>query len=473
MRAVLICAAAQRSNQAELHPAAEDCRAATRAAGANGARADTAAVGPSRRRVRAGAIAHEPADRRHRSASLSEVEAAEPVVISLFLDLDPAQFATAPARASQITVAALATSTRAIAATPSARTRRGESLTADRERLEALPPRRGRSTSTAPARSPSTRPTRSTCSRPSSSPEPVDAAATSTSARVWSRVHAGAQDEGAWCVLLVTRDIARASSAAARPACARSRERALRRQEPALGRRLVAGALRALRRAGGRVDISRRPPTCSSATSSAGRSSTWSIGANNESLRPALAGETHSYLRRAGPRLGRHRRALARARRGARGGARRHGRARGGGGAGAVRAPRRGAGHGRRAPPPGLDDVLAALSSSGWRRCCVREGAEAARRQVRDLRLAGRRRAAATCPVDETALDDVDNIVEPAIQAAVQQSARRPRAPASDECRTPRARRFDGAGRGTAALLSARRGGRAVARPVHGLRHAR
>ena len=34
---------------------------------------------------------------------LSQVEADEPVVVSLFLDLDPAQFATAPARASQIT----------------------------------------------------------------------------------------------------------------------------------------------------------------------------------------------------------------------------------------------------------------------------------------------------------------------------------------------------------------------------------
>src|SRR5215212_10273618 len=35
--------------------------------------------------------------------SLSEVEADEPVVVSLFLDLDPAQFATPAARASQIT----------------------------------------------------------------------------------------------------------------------------------------------------------------------------------------------------------------------------------------------------------------------------------------------------------------------------------------------------------------------------------
>src|SRR5215204_3119690 len=35
--------------------------------------------------------------------TLSEVEADEPVVVSLFLDLDPAQFATATARSSQIT----------------------------------------------------------------------------------------------------------------------------------------------------------------------------------------------------------------------------------------------------------------------------------------------------------------------------------------------------------------------------------
>src|SRR5829696_4576182 len=35
--------------------------------------------------------------------SLSQVEADEPVVVTLFLDLDPAQFATPPARATQIT----------------------------------------------------------------------------------------------------------------------------------------------------------------------------------------------------------------------------------------------------------------------------------------------------------------------------------------------------------------------------------
>src|SRR3954452_9487464 len=35
--------------------------------------------------------------------SLGEVEADEPVVVRLFLDLDPAEFATAPARETQIT----------------------------------------------------------------------------------------------------------------------------------------------------------------------------------------------------------------------------------------------------------------------------------------------------------------------------------------------------------------------------------
>ncbi len=42
---------------------------------------------------------------------------------------------------------------------------------------------------------------------------------------------------------------------------------------------------------------------------------------------------------------------------------------------------------------------------------------------MRDVRLAGPA-ARRECPVDGTRLDEVDNVVEPAIQAAVQQSAR-------------------------------------------------
>jgi peptide chain release factor subunit 1 len=68
--------------------------------------------------------------------TLSEVEADEPVVVSFFLDLDPAEFATAPARASQIT---------SLLSELDAQLRDGdfshdamEALKVDRERIEAF-----------------------------------------------------------------------------------------------------------------------------------------------------------------------------------------------------------------------------------------------------------------------------------------------------------------------------------------------
>ena len=135
--------------------------------------------------------------------TLSEVEAAEPVVVSLFLNLDPAQFALPPARASQIT-SLLSDLDAAIA-------RRGAL-----PRREAVARRRTgsgsrassattTSTSTAPARSPCTRPTRSTSSRRSSCPSPWTRTSRSASGPALEPVM-GAQDEGDWCVLLVTRD---------------------------------------------------------------------------------------------------------------------------------------------------------------------------------------------------------------------------------------------------------------------------
>src|SRR5829696_7833348 len=67
---------------------------------------------------------------------LSDVEAAEPVVVSLFLDLDPAQFATAPARSSQITslLSDLDAALRDAELSHDAK----EALKVDRERLEAF-----------------------------------------------------------------------------------------------------------------------------------------------------------------------------------------------------------------------------------------------------------------------------------------------------------------------------------------------
>src|SRR5918995_6674111 len=68
--------------------------------------------------------------------TLSEVEADEPVVVSLFLDLDPAQFATAPARASQIT--SLLSDLDALRSDHDLSHDAAEALKADRERLETF-----------------------------------------------------------------------------------------------------------------------------------------------------------------------------------------------------------------------------------------------------------------------------------------------------------------------------------------------
>ncbi len=67
--------------------------------------------------------------------SLSEVEADEPVVVSLFLNLDPSEFATAPARASQIT--SLLTEARALVEGATGLEHDAqEALRADLERVE-------------------------------------------------------------------------------------------------------------------------------------------------------------------------------------------------------------------------------------------------------------------------------------------------------------------------------------------------
>ena len=70
----------------------------------------------------------------------------------------------------------------------------------------------------------------------------------------------------------------------------------------------------------------------------------------------------------------------------------------------------------------GVDAVLAALAERRVETLIVREdaGAEGVKCVTcRWLGPAGRER----CPVDDTVLDRIDNIVEPAIQAAIQQAA--------------------------------------------------
>src|SRR3954453_18333389 len=67
--------------------------------------------------------------------SLSEVEADEPVVVSLFLNLDPSQFAVLPARASQIT--SLLSDLDALLGDSELSHDAAEALKVDRERIES------------------------------------------------------------------------------------------------------------------------------------------------------------------------------------------------------------------------------------------------------------------------------------------------------------------------------------------------
>ena len=137
--------------------------------------------------------------------SLAEVEAAEPVVVSLFLDLDPSEFATAPARASQIT---------SLLSDLDALLREGEhsrdaleSLTADRARLEAFLRDDDLDVAGAGALALYASDALDLFAA-LKLPDPVDAAVHVDERPVLEPVM-GAQDDGAWCVLLVTRDTAR------------------------------------------------------------------------------------------------------------------------------------------------------------------------------------------------------------------------------------------------------------------------
>jgi peptide subunit release factor 1 (eRF1) len=70
----------------------------------------------------------------------------------------------------------------------------------------------------------------------------------------------------------------------------------------------------------------------------------------------------------------------------------------------------------------GVPDVLAALVERKVETLLVREGAQVAGTTCVTCGWLGPA-GVASCPVDETALDAVENIIEPAIQAAIQQAA--------------------------------------------------
>jgi peptide subunit release factor 1 (eRF1) len=70
----------------------------------------------------------------------------------------------------------------------------------------------------------------------------------------------------------------------------------------------------------------------------------------------------------------------------------------------------------------GLERVLASLAEKKVETLLVREAAEAPGTKCVTCGWIGPA-GPTRCPIDETSLDAVDNIVEPAIQAAIQQSA--------------------------------------------------
>ena len=346
--------------------------------------------------------------------SLSEVEADEPVVVSLFLNLDPSEFATAPARESQVN---------SLLSLLGERIRDGElsddakeALEADRERIERFL-REDLDVSGAEAIA-------------VYSAQALDVFEVVKLANpVESDVHIdlrpllepimGHEDAGDWCVLLVTRESGRifrggptgireiadvhSDVKGQHQAGGWSQARFERSVDQEVEWHLEKVTERLFRH------YKRRP------------FEHLIIGANNESLRPALTGETHAYLleRVRGwidideqlaseedvfeavrgvmdEHLQKAEQALFERFRAEQGT------------------------DGRAAT--GLDAVLAALVEQRVETLIVKDGAEAEGTKCVTcgwIGAAGLER----CPVDETALDAVDNIVEPAIQAAIQQSA--------------------------------------------------
>jgi peptide chain release factor subunit 1 len=347
--------------------------------------------------------------------ALSEVEADEPVVISLFLDLDPAQFATPPARATQIT--SLLSDLDALLGAPDLSHDAAEELKSDRERIEEFLRDEDLDVGEAAA-----------LAIFSSAaldvfevvklPDAVGPAVHLEQRPILEPVM-GLEDEGAWCVLLATRDSARIFRGGP------TGIREIREVQSDVKNQHSAGGwsqARFERSVEQEVEwhlervtdllfrhFKRRP------------FEHLIVGANNESLRPALEGETHAYLTERirgwvdideklaseaevfeavreimDAHLEQEERELL------------------------ERFAAERATDGRAAE--GLEPVLAALVERRVETLLVVEGATAAGTKCVTCGWLGRA-GQQHCPVDETALDSVDNIVEPAIQAAIQQSA--------------------------------------------------
>ena len=347
--------------------------------------------------------------------SLSEVEADEPVVISLFFDLDPAEFATAPARASQVT--SLLSELDALLRDGDFSHDAMETLKVDRERIEAF--LRDDDLDVGEAAALAIYASHALdLFQAVKLPDPVDPAVHVDQRPILEPVM-GLQDDGAWCVLLVTRDSARIFRGG--PSGIREIRDVhsdVKNQHSAGGwsqaryeRSVEREVEWHLERA---TDLlfrhyKRRP------------FDHLIIGANNESLRPALTDETHAYLRErirgwvdideklAGQDevfeavrqimdeyLEQQEREIF------------------------ERFQYEQGTDGRAVE--GLEPVLAALVEQKVETLLVREGAQARGNTCVTCGWLGPA-GPAQCPVDETALDSAENIFEPAIQAAIRQSA--------------------------------------------------
>jgi len=345
---------------------------------------------------------------------LSEVEADEPVVISLFLDLDPAEFATAPARASQIT---------SLLSELDAALRNGgfshdamEALKADRERIETFLRDDDLDVEGAAALA-------------IYASQALDVfRAVKLSDRVDPAVHVdqrpilepavGLQDEGEWCVLLLTRDTGRIFRGGPSGIREVRDVRSHVKNQHSAGGWSQARFERSVER---EVEWHLEQVTEQLFQHFKRRPFEHLIIGANENLRPAVSDETHSYLRErlrgwvdideklAGPdevfeavrevmdqHLDHEERELF------------------------ERFRSEQATGGRAAER--VEPVLAALVEQKVETLLVREGAEAPGSKCVTCGWLGPS-GLAHCPVDDTTLDHVDNILEPAIQAAFQQSA--------------------------------------------------
>jgi peptide chain release factor subunit 1 len=346
--------------------------------------------------------------------SLSDVAADEPVVVSMFVDLDPREFANPSARETQVNslMSALAEEIREGDLSHDAL----QALEADRERIETFL-RDELDASGARALA--------IYSALALDVFEVVKLADAVETGVHVDLHPilepimGHEDEGSWCVLLVTRETARIF---------RGGPTGLRETHD------VHSDVKNQHQAGGwsqaRFERSVEREVewhLEKATDLLFRYSKRRpfehlvIGADNDAMRPSLTAETHSYLLEKvrgwvdideriasedevfeavrgvmDAYLGEQERELFErylAERGT---------------------------DGRAAT--GVKDVLAALVEQRVETLLVREGAQAAGTQCVTCGWMGTA-GPVLCPVDETRLDQVENIVEPAIQAAIKQSA--------------------------------------------------